>query len=563
MTTPVSATSKVRTARRLAAACAVAALLAAAAPGAGAQATTAGSLEIATTSKAIPEAPELVIEDGAIRLGLEDAVAIALARNLDVAIERYARERSLYGVRSANGAFDLRAGLGFSLAENDSPSISQVEGVPVLQTDNRSVSGRLDQFTPWGGEATLLFSGIRRSTNSADVLVQPDYSATARIELFQPLLRDFGRLPATRNVLVARLSSGISRQDFERRVSEILLQVEFAYWNLVEAREQLVVARESLNLAEDLHGRNKIQVDVGTLAPIELVQSEATIALRQEDIISAEATQRDSVDELLRLLNLPDAMAEGLDLTPLTEPETTPLDIDLEEAIATAHDERPELAAQRLVIEQLQIDSKLARNQTLPRADLRAGYGSAGIGGRGLIPLPDGTVLNLDSDLTDAFQDVLDRDFTGWSLGVSFSYPLQNRTARAERVIADLAFDEGKARLSQLELQVITEVRSAARAVRTAAQQIESARATRNLQERNLDAEQKRYENGMSDSFRIAEIQNDLTEARSREVTSVTNYRKALVDYRQSIGRLLEENGVTLVGPEDEAPTKRRFSLFG
>ena len=323
-----------------------------------------------------------------------------------------------------------------------------------------------------------------------------------------------------------------------------------------------MVAEESLTLAQDLDGRNRIQVEVGTLAPIELVQSEATIALRQEDIISAEARLRDSVDELLRLLNLPNAMAEGLDVVPLTEPVTEALDIDLEAAIATARAERPELAAQQLAVQQLEVDAKVARNQTLPRADVTAGYGSQGIAGRGTILGPDGTPTVLDSDLTDAFSDVVSRESTGWSIGVSFAYPIQNRSARAQKAIADLTLDQGRAQYSQLELQVITEVRSAARAVRTAAQQIESARATRNLQERNLDAEQKRYENGMSDSFRIAEIQNDVTEARSREVTSVTNYSKALVAYRQSIGRLLEENGVTLVGPQDEDPMERNFSLF-
>jgi len=561
MTTPVADHPKPHRARRFAAAC-IALLIAAVPLVAGAQAADPGTLEVSTTSMTIPEAPELVIEDGAIRLGLEDAIAIALSRNLDIAIERYGRERSLLGVRSAKGIFDLRAALSINQSNNESPSISQVEGVPVLESDNRSFRGQLDQLTPWGGEATLSFFGSRRSTNSAEILVQPDYSASATLSFLQPLLRDFGTLPTNRDLLIAHLSSGISRQDFERRVSDILLQVEVAYWNVVEAREQLVVAEESLKLAQDLHGRNKIQVDVGTLAPIELVQSEATIALRQEDIIGAEAQLRDSVDELLRLLNLPNAMAEGLDVVPLTEPETEQLDIDLETAIATARAERPELAVQRLAVRQLEIDAKVARNQTLPRADLTASYGAAGIGGKGLIPLPDGTFVNLDSDLADAFSDVAAQDFTGWSIGLSLSYPIQNRTARAQRVIADLAHDQGKAELSQLDLQVISEVRSAARAVRTAAQQIESARATRNLQERNLDAEQKRYENGMSDSFRIAEIQNQLTEARSREVTSVTNYSKALVDYRQSIGRLLEDNGVTLVGPEDEDPTKGAFSLF-
>lgn len=172
-------------------------------------------------------------------------------------------------------------------------------------------------------------------------------------------------------------------------------------------------------------------------------------------------------------------------------------------------------------------------------------------------------MVQLNTGLGDAFDTVLDRDFTGWNIGLFFSYPLQNRAARAQAAIADLALEQGNTQLSQVELSVITEVRSAARQVRTAEQQIQSAEATSRLQQRNLEAEQKRYENGMSDSFRIAQIQNELVSARSREVTAVTNYRLALADYFRAIGRLLEQKGIALAEEAGERPAdERRFRLF-
>jgi len=524
----------------------------------------AGTLQVQTTSMTIPEAPDLVIEDGAIRLQLEDALAIAISRNLDIAVERYSREQSLLGIQQTKGIYDLTGTLGFSIGNSDSPSVSQVEGVPVVQDDDRGARFTLNQLTPFGGQASFDLVASRNATNSVDQLVNPRYFASGELSFVQPLLRNFGRLATEEGIIRARLGSSISRETFEQQVANVLELVERAYWGLVEAREQLVVAQESLKLAQDLHERNRIQVDVGTLAPIELVQSEATISQRQEGIITSEARLRDAADEVLRLLNLPDLMAQGLDVVPLTDPETEKVDIDVDEAIRTALEERPELRSQRLEVERLDVSSRFRRNQKLPGADVSVTYDSSGIGGRGQLPISETEVLNLDTDLSDAFQSVYKRDFTGWSIGLSLSYPLQNRVARANSVIANLALQQGQTQLSQLELSITTEVRSAARAVRTAAQQIESARATRNLQQRNLEAEQKRYENGMSDSFRIAQIQNDLTEARSREVTAVTNYRTSLVAYQRAIGRLLEDKGVELVGPEDEEPMeKSRFSLFG
>ncbi len=518
---------------------------------------------IGTLVQEVPAAPDLVIEDGAIRLQLEDAIAIALARNLDIAVERYDRERALYGVEANRGIFDLLTTVDVSTAENDSPTVSELEGVPVLSSESRGADLSLSQLTPWGGEATFTLGADRDASNSLDRQINPSYFGFGNLSFTQPLLRDFGRLATSRGIYLARTDSQISVENFESIVSQIVQQVETAYWNVVESRELFVVAEESLALARDLDRRNRIQVEVGTLAPIELVQSEATIAERQEQIITAEARLRDADDELLRLLNLSQAMAEGLAVMPLTPPETEPVEIDIEQAIEVALDERPEVRSQRLQLERLAIDAEYFDNQTLPTLDVRAGYGAQGLGGTGEIPVSEDEVLQLNTGLGDAFDTVLDRDFTGWNLGLFFSYPLQNRTARAQAAIAELALDQGTTQLSQVELSVITEVRSAARRVRTAEQQIQSAEATSRLQQRNLEAEQKRYENGMSDSFRIAQIQNELVSARSREVTAVTNYRLALADYYRSIGRLLEQKGIALAREEGQRPAdERRFRLF-
>jgi outer membrane protein TolC len=152
-------------------------------------------------------------------------------------------------------------------------------------------------------------------------------------------------------------------------------------------------------------------------------------------------------------------------------------------------------------------------------------------------------------------------DFPSWSASLVFSYPLQNRAARAQSAIANLAVERVETLLDEQRTLISTEVRRAARAVETAAKQIDAARVSREFQEKNLDAERKRYENGMSTSFQITQIQEDVTEARSREVTATIAYRTALAEYYRSIGRLLEQQHITIDDPEDPDYAKQRFSF--
>ena len=259
----------------------------------------------------------------------------------------------------------------------------------------------------------------------------------------------------------------------------------------------------------------------------------------------------DACDCLLQLLDFERAEYWDLELMLETEPETERLTIALDNAIETALAERPEIRAKKLGVQSVEIDAQYFKNQMHPRVDLSLGYSAAGQAGRGTQTNPDtGAETPIDTDLSDAFQDVWSRDFDSWQIAISASYPIQNRDARAQSAIANLEVEKARRQLDQLELQVVTEVRTAARGVNTAAESIVSARASVRLQEKNLDAEQKRYENGMSTSFQITQIQDDLTAARSRLVSATTAYRTALIAYYKAIGRLLDETGVELVGAE-------------
>lgn len=487
------------------------------------------------------EAPDLERAEDGIHLTLDRAVEIALQRNLGLVIERYNWIQERQGILQSLGMYDLRLGATLSTSDSTRPSAQVIEGAAIITNQVDFYSLGITQLVPTGGQLDInLAEGRRVESNNQNLPLNPLFDASSSIQLTQPLLRGFGRTATERSLMVARVAASQSVELFEQRIAETVLAVEQAYWDLVGARNQLTVAQEALRLAEVLHEQNEVRVDVGTLAPLELIQSEAGIANREEDIILAEASIEDAADRLRQLLNLERGELWRTPIVPATDPETEGIEIDVEEAISSALEERPELAAQLYRIDSLEIDERFFRNLARPQVDLVLGYsleGQSGVGG------------DLQGGFGDAFQDIYDTTFDGWQAQLQIAYPIQNREGRAQATRAELAVEQGLAELEQLEQQISTEVRAAARQVETAAKQIESARVSRRLEERNLEAERKRYENGMSSSFRVLQIQEDLTQARSREVNAVASYRRALAEFYRSIGMLLEEKGIEMDAP--------------
>ncbi|HEX7180363.1 MAG TPA: TolC family protein [Thermoanaerobaculia bacterium] len=526
---------------------------------------TAGAAraQVAVNSTVAPPGDaSLQVQDGAVLLSLDEAVEVALRHNLGLIVERYTRAQARLGIQQNLGMYDTLANATATAAERTSPAISQL----LASSSNRQAFNfDFSQLMPTGGRLSLGWENSREESDLAFQSFNPSFDSNLSFGLVQPLLRDFGRNIQERQLLLARSRSQVSSQEFERQVTLTIQQVVNAYWDLVEARQQLIVAQQSLGLARELHDRNRIQVEVGTMAPLELVQSEAAIATREEDIIRSQASIGDAEDVLRRLLNLPDGALWATEIRPATDPEMERVPIDLEESIQTALAERPELRAQQLQIQQAQIESRFFRNQTLPSLDFNVSYGTRGAGGN-LIVRDDETgeiIRTVPGGFGDAFEQVSGFDFDGWSTALVFGFPLQNRAARAQKAIADLDLERAQTEMQDLRQAIVTEVRQAVRRVETAAKQIDAARISRQFQEKNLEAEKKRYENGMSTSFQITQIQEDLTFAKSREVTAVIAYRTALAEYQRAIGRLTESEGVTLEDPADPEPTRPwRFRLW-
>jgi outer membrane protein TolC len=503
---------------------------------------------ISTAPGSAIEGADLRIEDGKLRLTLDEAIELALARNLGLSIQRYSRARAGLRIEEALGSYDFNLTAGLSRSHNEAATASTLEGAAVQKQDSNSFRFGAAKLVPSGGTVSIDWTASKLETNSAFFTLNPSFNSGLDFTFRQPLLRNRGRDATEFGLEVARLGSEQSLAIFEEQVVSTLQQVELAYWGVVEAQEQLKVSIESRGLAEQLHENNRVRVDVGTLAPLELVSSEAGIATREEEVIRAGGDVGNAEDVLKSLLRVEGMRAWAAGVVPETDPAIEHPEVDLESALQVALEARPEIDREQVAQRSRELEAAYYSAQVQPRLDLRLNYGYSGTGGDLIVRDSSGNIIStVPGGVDDALQQILDGDFPGWTVALDFGYPIGNRSAKARSRIASLSVDEGAAGIARLEQIITTEVRLAVRGIETSRQELESAAVSVRLQTANLDAERKKFINGLSTSFQILQVEEDLTSARSREVRAVTGYRRALVGYYSAIGKLLDQTGVTIV----------------
>lgn len=492
--------------------------------------------------------PSPKITDGRLELTMWEAIEIALRRNYGLVIERYNLEESGFRLTENMGIYDLNFTADLSKSSETQPSASNLDGAEISVRDSSGLNLGIEQLNRIGGTFELDMLNSKAESNSFFSTLNPSYRVDLDATYRQPLLRDLGHLATNRNLIIATNNLEVSRETFEQQIIEVVRTVGVNYWTLAEAIQQYAVAEEALRLAEELHEQNKVKVDVGTLAPLELVQSEAGMATRRDEYIRAEIAIGNAEDDLREALNIPDGDLWEVNIIPQTPPDITRIDIDVSEAVKSGLENRPVIRSKRLQNQNLEVDLGYFKNQKKPRLDLTASYGYNGLGGD--VTERDfftGEILfTAPGGYGDALRQIRDGTFEGWRWSLNLAVPMQNRTGKARMTIAEIAIERGQAELAQLELQVSTEVRKAARAVTTAEALVDSTRVSRRLEEENLKAEQKRFENGMSTSFQVLQIQEDLATARSNAVQAETGYRKALIEFFRAIGTLDDEVGIEL-----------------
>ncbi|MFH1177323.1 MAG: TolC family protein [Acidobacteriota bacterium] len=478
-----------------------------------------------------------------LRLTLKDAVALALEHNINLEVARLDLASAREGVLSATGIFDPGFRVDFSESSQKSPAVNQLAG---SQQKRRVLDLALDSLLPTGALASVSWTNARSElTGSKLYLLNPSYSAGFGFQVNQPLLDGFGTDVNRAGIEVAKKSRDISRLQFEQVVITTVQAVEGAYWNLVYTRENLTVKQQSLKLAQDLLDQTRTRVRIGTSAPIDIVQSEATVAAREQEIIVAENEVEKAADLLKRLMGFENVDDWASVVVPV---DTFDVKIELPEldsAISMGLDRRLELKARELELGIRETTLLVADSTVKPKLNLNIGYGFSGVAGTYLVPDPVTGKIS-STGWGDALQQIGKTDYPQWTAGLTFSYPLGNNQARAQRAQRRFELTSAEQNFALQRQDVIADVRNTVRGLHAAAKSIAAAVKARELAARNLDAEQKKFANGMSTNYQVLQIQEDLAAAQVAELNSRVAYRVAAVLYKVAEGDLLDSMEVTL-----------------
>jgi outer membrane protein TolC len=494
----------------------------------------AAPADVATDAQAQADADETTID-----LSMKDAVLAAIRGNLDIKVERYSPAIKDAEVMTATGEFDPTVGATLSYEDRKSPQTSQ-EGLAsnagTTETErtnlNLVVEGKLETGTRYSvsfGSEESQFT--QKDTPTGDKSNPSEYNLDFTIALTQPLLKDFGREPNTAAIMIARGAKSMSVEDFSSRVTEVVADAQSAYWDLLAVKRNLVVSEQSLALARDLLKENRIRLEVGAMARLEVLQAETGVAQREEEVIIARSLIEDAEDNLKRILNLPkDVEQWKVRINPTDTPDIVEREIDLEAELKLAFKNRPEYRKSLMQIENDLINERFAENQLLPTAEVTA----------------EGKFLSVNESFSDAFEDVAKGTAPTWQVGLTTEYPLGNRAARGEREKAGLERRRSEKESENQRLSIIVEVNKAARDIRTGFKRIEVTTKSIELAEESLRAERKKLEVGVSTSHNVLRFEEDLADAQRRQILAGLEYAKGLIELARATGVLLEENDIVI-----------------
>jgi outer membrane protein len=474
------------------------------------------------------------------RLSIDEASTLALEQNLGIRIQRFDPQIQDTGIALARSAW--APSLSSTLTKNsaDQPVTSILSGtVPVVTTGQFSTGVTLSEALPWGATYSANWNNARFTTTDPTFTFNPRLTSNIALNFTQPLLRNFEIDQIRQQVAVSKKSRDLSDLQLQTVVAQTVRSVKNAYWDLVYAINNLKAQQQSLELSQQSLKDNQKRVEIGTLAPIDIVQSQAEVANNEQGVIIADAQIRQAQDNLRALIldpAAPDFWSVNFD--PTDEATYSEQAIDLDAAVRNALDKRTDLRSAKNSIEQSDINVKFYANQTKPDLNAIVNYGAVGIGGTqfsgGTNPITGQTtpLTVVNRSYGAALSDVFGSAYPQWSFGVQIGYPLGANTAHANLARVRLEYDQSQAQMKALQLQVATQVRAVARNVTTNQKRVQAARASRELQEKKLEAEEKKLAAGMSSTFLVLQAQRDLAIARTTEVQAVSDYNKSLVDFQ-------------------------------
>lgn len=491
-------------------------------------------------------------------LGLQRAIDLALENNENVTLSRIAFQRAIAGVTDAEAIFDpiAEVSVGWRDAETPQPNLFNAAN-PVIEETRFFADVGLTGLFATGTQYSLLIQNERTTTTNGFATLSPQYTTTATVGLTQPLLRGFGLGVNLADISIARTQKRVSGEEFSTDLSNLVLEVVRAYWNLYFAIRNLENQLESLEVAKDLIriARNRVRVELDP--PIALTQARAGAAAREEAVLQARNQLGLAEDQLKALLGLTRNNAQlNAHLKLIEAPATQERIPDPDEAIRTARRRRPEYEIARLIYEGADTQSRAAENEVLPELNLSVEAGLIGVAGD-VGPVSDSpSAIPLAQQFGGDFSESWSRIFSGdtpfWQVSGTLRFPIGNNRAQAQLARARADEQEAITQFQLTDKNIVVEVRGAIRNVITNLQRMRTAEVNVDLAVENLEAERRRYENGLATSFNVLEQEEQLNEARSRYQRALADYNISLAEYRRATGQLLDQYGI--ISAEEPAP---------
>jgi outer membrane protein TolC len=478
--------------------------------------------------------PPFVTPGPRVDLSIEDAVARARERNIDVSVARITPRLTDFTIAGLDANYRLNLTANTNTQKQSRLPTSTIQGITAITPSYTQgwSSGFAKNMFKGGGNWQVSFTNSRSNQPASNAIRNPSFQSGLSATYVQPLLRGF-RIDNTRAQLQ---TNRISQQNDEIAVqattATTVANTRNAYWDLVFAIQAVEAAQNSLDISNKLVQDNQARVEIGTLAPIDITSAQAEAANRRLTLVQAQATVRTAELALKRLIvSGTDDPLWNSSINPVDRPAAAPDSLNVEAAVARALRERTDVQQSLNNLKISDINLRNQVDQTRPQLNVTATYGLQGLGGP-QIDRTNNTII--PSGYFDALRTIGAFDAPQWNLAASFAYPLGRSAQEATVARSKLALEQTQANLKALQLQIATDVANAALTVQSSLEAVQQSRTARELAQQRLQAAQSKFEVGMATNFEVVQAQRDLADARTTELRNILNYRKALVDFQRS-----------------------------
>jgi outer membrane protein TolC len=501
-----------------------------------------------------PASIEDLVRDGRLLLTEQQAIELALRHNLEVNVERHTPILNLWMVREQEGIYDPLGTFDFNWDREKRPASSTLQGgtsiTNVLTGYRFGYDQRFSTGTSWG----VNFTGFRNRTTSFFSSFVPAIDTSFEILLRQHLLDGFGGTRDDDQLRIRRTNLQISQQEFRRRTSEVIVQVQQHFWDLRFTLEDIEAREKALETAQAILDQNRSRFEVGSASRLEVVQGEAEMARTQEQLIRARYRYRRTQDRLIRLISdHEDPRSFPAQIIPRDAPDLTPDSPEpFEQLQAIAEELRPELQQAALEVENQETRLDLSRNELRPTLDLVAGYRQYGLGGPVVLRdfsggFNDPEIIGIvPGGLDDSLDKLFSSDFYGYVVGLELQLPIFNREDRARNAQAQIRYDRSVLNQRNLKQLILLEIRDALTQLEMNHASLRTGETGRLAAEERLEAEQARFDVGRGTTRQLIEAQRDLLLAELIVIRAQTDLMKSRALLDRALGRTFVTHNIDL-----------------